>query len=153
VSAVPPIFRFRSLPLRCAPGFSEILCEVTRYINSDLRLPIHQAARQDYDAALQKLRSRLPEPPGRADADHGWLTPVKAQSDIVAVDALIEQGIVGQGVRRRCTGEMPGGVLPPQKEIRAASDRNKRRLILQRWGLGLLLVSFVLAGISVWLGA
>lgn len=51
--------------------------------------------RQDYDAALQKLRSRLPKTPGgRVDADHGWLTPVKAQSDIVAVDALIEQGIV-----------------------------------------------------------
>ena len=50
--------------------------------------------RQHYDAALQKLRSRLPETPGRADADHGWLTPVKAQSDIVAVDALIEQGVV-----------------------------------------------------------
>jgi len=51
-------------------------------------------ARKDYDAALAKLRSRLPETPGRADADHGWLTPVKAQSDIVAVDALIEQGVV-----------------------------------------------------------
>jgi hypothetical protein len=50
--------------------------------------------RQHYDAALQKLQSRLPETPGRADADHAWLTPVKAQSDIVAVDALIEQGIV-----------------------------------------------------------
>jgi len=50
--------------------------------------------RQHYDAALQKLRSSLPKTPGRADADHGWLTPVKAQSDIMAVDALIEQGIV-----------------------------------------------------------
>jgi hypothetical protein len=51
-------------------------------------------ARQHYDAALQKLRSRLPETPGRVDADHGWLTPVKAHSDIVAVDALVEQGVV-----------------------------------------------------------
>ena len=51
-------------------------------------------ARQHYDAALKTLRSRLPETPGRADADHGWLTPVKAQSDIVAVDALVEQSIV-----------------------------------------------------------
>src|SRR5262249_54924323 len=30
----------------------------------------------------------------RTDADHGWLTPVKAQSDMLAVDALISQGII-----------------------------------------------------------
>ena len=51
--------------------------------------------RQDYDAALQKLNSRLP-PDGRVDADHGWLTPVKAHSDIVVVDSLIEQGVVSK---------------------------------------------------------
>ena len=50
--------------------------------------------RQSYDAALKKLGSRLPETPGRIDADHAWLAPVKAQSDIVAVDALVEQGII-----------------------------------------------------------
>jgi hypothetical protein len=52
--------------------------------------------RQDYDAALKKLKSSLPGTPGRNDADHGWLTPVKADSDIVAVDSLIEQGIVSK---------------------------------------------------------
>jgi hypothetical protein len=50
--------------------------------------------RQHYDAALQKLHSRLPETPGRTDADHGWLSPVKAQTDMTAINALIEQGIV-----------------------------------------------------------
>ena len=50
--------------------------------------------RRDYDAALATLGSRLPETPGRSDADHGWLTPVKAHSDIVAADALIEQGVI-----------------------------------------------------------
>jgi len=51
--------------------------------------------RQDYAAALAKLNSRLPDTtPRRSDADHGWLTPVKANSDIVAADALVEQGIV-----------------------------------------------------------
>jgi hypothetical protein len=54
--------------------------------------------RQDYDAALQTLGSTLPNTtPGRADADHGWLTPVKAQSDKVAIDALVEQGVVDNG--------------------------------------------------------
>ena len=52
--------------------------------------------RQHYDAALRATGSRLPETPGRVDADHGWLTPVKAQSDIVAGESLIEQGIVGK---------------------------------------------------------
>jgi hypothetical protein len=51
--------------------------------------------RRHYDAALQMVGSSLPQTPGRrTDADHGWLTPVKAHSDIVAIDALIEQGIV-----------------------------------------------------------
>jgi hypothetical protein len=50
--------------------------------------------RRHYDAALQNLGSRLPEAAGRVDADHAWLTPVKAQSDVVAIDVLIEQGVV-----------------------------------------------------------
>jgi hypothetical protein len=50
--------------------------------------------RQAYDAALRRLGSRVRRTAGRADADHAWLTPVKAHSDIVAVDALIEQGII-----------------------------------------------------------
>ena len=51
-------------------------------------------ARKAYDDALAKLNSALPDTPGRVDADHPWLTPVKAHSDVVAVDALVEQGIV-----------------------------------------------------------
>lgn len=51
-------------------------------------------ARQHYDAALEKLHSRLPQSNGRPDADHAWLTPTKAHSDIVAIQALIAQGIV-----------------------------------------------------------
>jgi len=50
--------------------------------------------RRDYETALQQLQSRLPRPPERADADHGWLTPVKAQSDMVAIDALVQQGVI-----------------------------------------------------------
>jgi hypothetical protein len=62
----------------------------------DLRLATVDISvqRKQYDAAIKKLHSRLPETRGRADADHGWLTPVKAQSDVIAVDALIAQGIV-----------------------------------------------------------
>ena len=51
-------------------------------------------SRADYDAALRKLNSHLPDSPPRADADHGWLTPVKAHSDKVAVDALVTQGVI-----------------------------------------------------------
>ena len=49
--------------------------------------------REHYDTALESMRSELPGNK-RADADHAWLTPVKAHSDMVAVDALIEQGVV-----------------------------------------------------------
>jgi hypothetical protein len=60
-----------------------------RLATADISIP-----RRHYDTALMSLRSRLPDTPGRADADHGWLTPVKAQSDIVATNALIEQGTI-----------------------------------------------------------
>jgi hypothetical protein len=50
--------------------------------------------RQHYDAAVAKLNSRLTETSERADADHGWLTPVKANSDIVAAESLIRRGTV-----------------------------------------------------------
>ncbi|MEO7272821.1 MAG: hypothetical protein ABIX28_13785 [Vicinamibacterales bacterium] len=53
-------------------------------------------ARQHYDAALTSLSSRLPDTPGRQDADHAWLTPVKATSDIIAVQALIDRKIVDE---------------------------------------------------------
>jgi hypothetical protein len=64
------------------------------FVDSRLATATISVKREHYDAALQKVRSRLPENAGRTDADHGWLTPVKAQSDIVAVAALIEQGVV-----------------------------------------------------------
>ncbi len=51
---------------------------------------------QHYDAALQSLHASLPGTRSPTDADHAWLTPVKAHSDIVAVDALIEQGVVDE---------------------------------------------------------
>jgi hypothetical protein len=54
-------------------------------------------ARQHYDDAVGELKSHLPDTtPRRADADHGWLTPVKAHSDMVAVESLIEQRIVSK---------------------------------------------------------
>jgi hypothetical protein len=45
--------------------------------------------------------------------------------------------------------EMPGLFNRSNDEVMQASARNKRRLILQPLGLFLLLVSFVLAGISI----
>src|SRR6185437_561626 len=54
--------------------------------------------RPDYNAALKKLGSSLPATKARVDADHAWLTPVKAQSDIIAVDRLIERGVISEEV-------------------------------------------------------
>jgi len=54
-----------------------------------------QVGRADYDAALKAARASFPET-ARADADHGWLTPVKGFSDMLAVAALVKDGIVDQ---------------------------------------------------------
>jgi len=64
------------------------------FVDSRLAAGPISIKREHYDAALQRVRSRLPEGAGRTDADHAWLTPVKAQSDMVAVDSLVEQGVV-----------------------------------------------------------
>jgi hypothetical protein len=64
------------------------------FVDSRLAAGTISIKREHYDAALQRLRSRLPENAGRTDADHAWLTPVKAQSDIAAIDSLVEQGVV-----------------------------------------------------------
>jgi hypothetical protein len=50
--------------------------------------------RRNYEQALQEHRSHMPKlpEPGRADADHAWLAPVKAHSDIVMTEALVEMG-------------------------------------------------------------
>lgn len=50
-----------------------------------------------YDGALLALNAAFPEiRPLRRDADHGWLTPVKAFSDMLAIDSLIKQGLIDQ---------------------------------------------------------
>jgi hypothetical protein len=50
--------------------------------------------RQNYAQALQQLQSRMRGLPDRTDADHAWLTPVKANSDMVMTEALVEMGVV-----------------------------------------------------------
>jgi hypothetical protein len=48
-----------------------------------------------YNAALVALNTVFPEIiPQRRDADHGWLTPVKAFSDTMAIESLIKQGLI-----------------------------------------------------------
>jgi hypothetical protein len=64
------------------------------FVDSRLAAATISIKREHYDAALQRVSSRLPKNAGRADADHAWLTPVKARSDMVAVDSLVEQGVV-----------------------------------------------------------
>jgi mono/diheme cytochrome c family protein len=50
--------------------------------------------RKNYEQALQQLGSRMRKPPGRTDADHAWLAPVKANSDMLMAEALVEIGVV-----------------------------------------------------------
>jgi hypothetical protein len=75
----------KSAPVRVPSGF---------FVDPRLATVDVSVSSASYDAAVQKLRSSLPRTAGRADADHPWLTPVKAHSDIVAVDALIERRVI-----------------------------------------------------------
>lgn len=53
--------------------------------------------RAQYDSALAALNATFPEiSPQRRDSDHGWLTPVKAFSDMLAVESLVKQGLIDQ---------------------------------------------------------
>lgn len=59
--------------------------------------------RADYDAALKALKSSFPEAlPARPDADHGWLTPVKAFSDSLAIESLIKDGLIEPSLPPMC---------------------------------------------------
>ncbi len=49
--------------------------------------------RTQYEAALKNVNSHFPETP-LSDANHAWLTPVKAKSDKIAVDRLLSDGII-----------------------------------------------------------
>jgi hypothetical protein len=49
-------------------------------------------ARANYDQAVKQHGLQLP--PNRTDADHPWLTPVKANSDMMMVNGLVEMGVI-----------------------------------------------------------
>ena len=51
--------------------------------------------RAHYEAALTAAQTTFPDTP-QADADHGWLTPVKAFSDTLAIESLVKQGVIDQ---------------------------------------------------------
>ncbi|MCW8408392.1 hypothetical protein OQJ13_05345 [Legionella sp. PATHC035] len=50
-------------------------------------------SRTFYQTALNELGSHFPETDWN-DADHAWLTPVKAESDQLAIDNLLQKGII-----------------------------------------------------------
>jgi hypothetical protein len=58
----------------------------------DLRLAQGTVAipRPHYEAALRKAGSQFPKT-SRIDADHAWLAPVKAASDVLAIEMLMQQ--------------------------------------------------------------
>ncbi len=50
--------------------------------------------RTNYDQALAQFRSTIDASTRRADADHAWLTPVKANSDMLLTAALVDAGVI-----------------------------------------------------------
>jgi len=53
------------------------------------------AQRGHYEAALATMKASFPETK-RTDADHAWLTPVKAFSDTLTIESLIKQNIIDE---------------------------------------------------------
>ncbi len=65
------------------------------FVNTMLAQASVSIERSHYDAALVALKASFPETQ-MADADHGWLTPVKAFSDTQIIESLIKQGLIDQ---------------------------------------------------------
>jgi hypothetical protein len=51
--------------------------------------------RSHYEAALKKAKSQFPRT-NRIDADHAWLAPVKAATDILAIRTLVERKVIDE---------------------------------------------------------
>ncbi|MES2803208.1 MAG: hypothetical protein V4654_11995 [Bdellovibrionota bacterium] len=49
----------------------------------------------DYLALLDKYRMNFPETKNK-DADHAWLVPVKGYSDLIAIQSLMQKGIIDE---------------------------------------------------------
>ena len=65
------------------------------FVDPRLAQESQQISRADYNAVLTKLNSQFPGKK-RRDADHAWLAPVKASSDIHTVDGLISRKVIDQ---------------------------------------------------------
>lgn len=57
------------------------------------QIPKMIVAREHYELGLKQLKFKFPETELK-DGDHAWLTPVKAYSDRLAIEALIVRGII-----------------------------------------------------------
>lgn len=63
-------------------------------IRNDIKI-----SRADYQAALHAVGSHFPETQLK-DADHAWLTPVKALSDKIAIQHLMNDGLIDEKLLR-----------------------------------------------------
>ncbi len=89
-------------PLFCAV---ELNLESDTALSGDVTIPagffadprLHKRtvtiSRTAYDLEVQKAQSSFPETTN-TDADHAWLTPVKAMSDIMSIDMMVQHGIL-----------------------------------------------------------
>ncbi|MBX9769080.1 MAG: hypothetical protein K2X47_17525 [Bdellovibrionales bacterium] len=86
------------LPLQSSPGAgSSNHLEIP---STAFRSPLFgsftlSVSKQTYLGLLQKFAMNFPETK-LPDADHPWLTPVKGESDLIAIEHLVQLGIVDQ---------------------------------------------------------
>jgi hypothetical protein len=92
----PMEVNFESSPL---PGEQSSSVQIPSAFFVDPRLASLSiaASKGAYDQAMASLGMRFPEG-GKTDGDHPFLAPVKATSDIIAIEALKRQGILNDEV-------------------------------------------------------
>ena len=118
----------RLRPLFCAveiniasdqsPGDSNavpVVVPAAFFLNSLLGTRSLTVDRSKYTTGLQTAGSRFPES-GQLDADHAWLTPVKAESDTALIQDLVASGIVdNEFVADVLAVDMTHPVLSPKR--------------------------------------
>lgn len=96
--ALRPLFCAEEINLESGPESLDVASPVVQvpagfFVDPLFANATLETSKAAYVKALQALQSRFPETT-RLDADHGWLTPVKARADQLAVQKLIAQGLI-----------------------------------------------------------
>jgi hypothetical protein len=90
-----PLFCETEINLESDGGGSALQIPAASVVNPALASGAVSMSRNSYESLLAKFGMQFPET-NFSDADHAWLVPVKGFSDHVAVQTLVNRGIISQ---------------------------------------------------------